>query len=236
MSQVSYDAITDYAARTATTMDDILRAFETTSTAITSANVADEGLDERNLAADTVTDGRVSVTYNGGLANAPNALGFLVINTKYLLNIGGGPTSFSSTNGGSGWFVGQDIGVLRAVFGCYWRYTYPAAAGGISPIITVSLQYRIDGAAGWTTVPSSSFPYQGYQDVWATFAGVQSSVSYWDQTMCYEFDIPYPTDGAQHVIDEVRVVMETSVLPAAPADFQVNDAFLHLERYVKAVS
>lgn len=235
MSQVIYDAIPDYAPRTATTMDAILQEFEDTSTDLTRANFADEGLDERNLAADTVTDGRVSVTYNGGLANAPNNAGFLVINTKYLLNIGAGPTSFSSTNSGNGWFVGQNIGVLRVVFGCYWRYTYPAAAGGISPIITVTLQYRIDGAAGWTDVPVSGFPYQGRQDVWETSTATQSSVTYWDQTMCYEFDIPYPADGAQHTINEVRVVMETTVLPAAPGDFQVNDAFLHFERYIEAV-
>lgn len=236
MSQVNYNAITDYAGRTAVDVNTIMTAFQTQSTNVTAANVADEGLDESSLGTACLTDGRVSVTYNSGPANAPDNAGFLVPNTKYLLNIGAGPTSFSSTNSGVGWFVGQNIGVLRAVFGCYWRYIWPAAAGGMSPRITVTLQYRIDGAVGWTDVPVSSFPYQAMQDVWATPAAAQSSTTYWDQCMCYEFDIPYPADGAQHTIDEVRVVMETTAIPAAPGDFQANDVFLHLERYIKAVS
>lgn len=235
MAQVTYSAITEYGARTATSMNAIFSAFQTQSANVTSPNVADEGLDETSLATACLTDGRQSVTYNGGLANAPNALGFLVINTDYLLNVGAGPTAFSHTNGGAGWYVGQNIGELRMSFGCYWRYTWPAAAGGTSPKITVKLQYRIDGAVGWTDVTYSGFPFQAKQDVWYDGAAYQSTV-YWDKAMAYEFDIPFPQDGAQHLINEVRVVMRTDVLPAVPADFQVNDAFLHIERYIKAVS
>lgn len=239
MSQVTYDAITDYAPRTATSMDDILQAFETASTALTRANFADEGLDERNLAADTITDGRVEITYNGGLANAPVNAGFLVINTAYGINIGGVPTSFSSTNGGAGWAVGQGIGSLRVVFGGYMRYAWPAGApaGTLSPTITVLLQYRWDGSAAWTDVPYSDFKYQGAIDVWyepglATYV----NVPYWYETMCYEFDIPFPLDGALHTINEVRVALKTDALPAAAADFQMNDLFFRAERSIKSVA
>lgn len=240
MSQVSYDAIPDYAARTATTMDDILRAFETTSTDLSRANFADEGLDERNLAADTVTDGRDEESYNGGLANAPVAAGFLVINTAYGINIGTGPTLFALDNGGSGWAVGQNVGSLRVVFGGYMRYSWPAGApaGTLSPTITVLLQYRYDGAAAWTDVPYSDFEYQGALDVWyePSGAGTYVNVPYWYETMCYEFDIPFPQDGALHTINEVRVALKTDTLIAAAADFQMNDLFFRAERSVKSVT
>lgn len=236
MSQVNYNAISDYAARTAVDVNSIMSAFQTQSTNLTSENVADEGLDESSLGTACLTDGRQSVSYTAGLADAPTALGFVAPATYYLVNIGAGPTSFSSTNGGAGWFIGQGIGSLRLTFGAYWRYTWPTASGNTSPIITVKLQYRIDGAAGWTDVTYSDFQFQAVQDVWyEAGVGTYWSTPYWYETMCYEFDIPVPQDGVQHTINEVRVVMASSAI-IAPADFQMNDVVLHAERYIKAVT
>ena len=216
MAQINYTTIDDNAVRSVTAPNTFYTAYNTASTAITGANFANEGLDERSIAANTVTDGRDAVFYDGvviaGVASA-GAYTTLVLGAK----------TFSLNNGGAGWTVGEDIGAVRIRFQASFFWTYTA-----TPQTSETLSFRIscqeDGGA--FTAIANSVRYFQSQDQQANgiFGG-----HYYDNFK-FGWVLPYTADGASHTLNAVRIEYQTS----AAVGFSFSRATLQAVRFIRA--
>lgn len=217
MAQVTYTGLTDGSVRSAAAYNALLTPFVTQSTNLGAANYRDEGFDAPALIDDCMTDGRREVEYNAGLANvvmtAHPTFATLVI----------GATTFSDTNAGAGWAVGQNVGRLRLKFGAMWDFI----ASNARLIVYFKVQYQIDGGA-FTDVPNSEWDYCARPQV----AYGPISRTDWYESMAYDWDIPYPSDGASHTINTVRI----QVADDAGNTFRFNNVYMRLKRYIKAVT
>jgi hypothetical protein len=202
MSTPTYTAPKDGDPRDATVVNGIFTNLTGISGAVDQTNFADEGLDERSMNANSVTDGRGVVTYAGGMA-AP------VIGSYPLWTIFNpdGATPHSLTNGGAGWTVGQNVGVVRVVFATEWKVTYGGASP--SPLLRFRFEYQVDGGV-ITAVPASIRQRQASTYI-ATAGvypgpGVLQVDAHWYDSIRYHFDIPFPLDNASHTLNMCRVM------------------------------
>lgn len=228
MSHVEYTGVTDTQARGAAAVNAIFQAFVTASSAVDYTNIADEGLDNRNVATGEVTDGRDSVEYTGG--GATPVLGDTAIPT-YLV-FAPAATSHILTNtpgGGTGWSVGENVGTVRCTFGAEWSRAH---TGATSPTLRFQLQYQIDSSGVWVDVPKSNRFFIGTAQIAVNTAGAILDANWYD-SFRYTFDIPFPLDGAAHTIDKIQVVAADSVAPHNTISFK--HTFFRAKRFIKAV-
>lgn len=216
MAHVTYNGITDNQSRNATTVNNIFAPFTTQSTNVGTANYADEGLDERAIAANALTDGRDSGTadYHAGIVA-------FVCGAYPIFNVlTPGGTAMSLTNGGVGWTVGQSIATLRAYFGTIFTCATP------TPALYFKMQYKIDGGA-YTDV-SAEWRIQGNDQVAYNGAAVNLVTKH--ETFAFDWDIPFARDGNPHTVNEVRMVV------SGGAGFSFNNTILRVKRYIKTAT
>lgn len=215
MAHVTFTDIDDAAVRSVTAPNTFLSSYQTQSTNVTAANLADEGLEERNLASGVATDGWARTEYDAGFTGAPiisAAFGTLTI----------GAVSFNLTSGG-GWTVGQGYGVVRVRFKTIFRYAYGATP---SQTLSIRLVYQEDGGAT-TVVPNSLRLHQGQQ----TVAAGPNNVANFEDNMKFAFLVPYTADGAAHTLNFVRVQIQTGA-----AGYYFSNTTFQAVRFVKAVA
>lgn len=217
MGRVSYTGITDGATRSAANMNALVTPFNTESSSLDSGNYRDEGMDTKVIADGAMTDGRDEVEFNAGLTN--------VVATAHpvFATLAIGASTFSMNNGGLGWTVGQNVGRVRVKFGTMWDYT----ANSLRHIVYFKLQYQIDAGA-FQDVPYSEWSYASTQQI----AYVAVNRTAWYESMAYDYDIPYPSDGASHTLNAVRVMLADS----AGNTYRFNNTYFRAKRYVKAVT
>lgn len=229
MSQPTYTGVKDADPRDAATVNAIFTALTGSSAALDASNFADEGLDERSMSSNTVTDGRDVATYAGGMA-APVVGAYPL----FVVFDPSGAAPHSLSNGpwpaaGAGWTVGQNIGVVRVEFATEWSFAYAAAT---SPILYFRFEYQIDGG-GWTAVPKSLRQRQGANRIGTKTAGAQNDGNWYD-SIRYAFDIPYPADGASHTINAVRIAVADSAGGLGGIAFDHSE--FRAKRYIRTVT
>lgn len=217
MAHITYTDIDDGATRSVAAFNTFLASYQTQSTAITGPNFAIEGLDGRSIQSGSATDGRRSVEYDGGTAGPYASMG-----AYSTLSIGGGPTTFSSTNGGVGWTVGEGIGILRVRFQTSFFYTYTASPQ-TSEELNIFLDYQQDGGA--FAAASQVFTFQSRDLVaYLTYTG------YYRDNLKFGVAVPYTEDGLSHTINELRIRFQTS----GATGFSFINTTMQIVRFVGA--
>ena len=221
MAHLTYTDIDDGATRSVAAPNTFLASYQTQSTNVTAENWLDEGLDERNCASSVATDGFDSVNYGGGMGGAATiyaAFGDLVI----------GATTFTLTNGGLGWTVGQGYGVVHVRFALQFEYLYGATP---SQTLSVKAMYGIDGGAA-TAVPYGLRTFNAQSAVaWNEAGGVAINVTRYRDNFKYAFLAPYIADGASHTLNYVKIQVQTGA-----AGYYFGNGRLQAHRLVRAVT
>lgn len=215
MAQITYTTIDDNAVRSVTAPNTFYSAYNTASTTLTGANFANEGLDERSIVSNAATDGWDSVEYDGGTVGPLASLG---VSIPLVL----GAVTFSLDNGGLGWVVGRDIGVVRVRFQTSFSYTY-AASPAESEILTLRLMTQYDGGAFSNVV--HRFRFQARDEMAYGVFGTE-----YNDNLKFGFAIPYAIDNASHTLNVARIEYETS----GAVGFSFSNTTFQAVRFVRA--
>lgn len=216
MAQINYTVIEDNAVRSVAAPNNFITAYNTASTTLTGPNFANEGLDERSLAANIVTDGRDDEVYDGatvaGIASA-GVYTTLVIGAK----------TFSLNNGGAGWTVGLGVGAVRIRFQASFFWTYTASPQ-TSETFSFRIGYQMDGAA-FTSIANSVRSFQSQDEQASGVFG-----NYYFENFKFGWIMPYTTDGASHTMNAVRIEYQTS----GAVGYSFSRATLQAVRFIRA--
>lgn len=217
MAVVSYVGLTDYAARSATTVNTMFSAFATQSTNINGINFRDEGLDEGSVSAGVATDGfcYVESVTRPGVPVTTAAYATLTLDSAIEL-----------TNTGAGWAIGPGVGAVRVRFSTEWSTLVFVA--NRSQTLYFHMVYQIDGGA-ITDVAKSVRAFWTNDIVGHNSLAVPYAVTASRDNFKYTMLISSP-DGAAHTLNLVRMeVFTNNVL------FTIGATTMTAMRLVKAV-
>lgn len=187
MAQIVYTGIKDYDARSAAGMNTILGKFETQSTNIDASNFRDEGLDERVLDENVVTDDYDITSYEAQPETFANTLAAKITFTSYPGTKNGVATSpcpIEIDNGGDGWTLRENE-TLRIRFGTEFRIAMPKGVGypdRETPELTFELFYT-NSVGTETPITGTYSMFVGSAYIWPIGPSPGTEVNFYNDSV-----------------------------------------------------
>lgn len=223
MARVTFDSYADYAPRSASVINTAWTAVQTQSTNVNAENVADGGLDQRNIASGAATDGRDKVSYDGWETFAV-AAAYPVWND---LTFTTGPTPISINNGGAGWAVGAGVGQVRLRFSAAFEFDEGARAFVDSPYVYWRLSF-VDNTGTITPAAITSRHNANTQVCGNTgVVAADGGLRYVRDTVAWAYLIP--NTGGRTSITSIKVQYALSVIN----NVRIGEVTLAALRFVK---
>lgn len=214
----------EYAARNATAINAVWSAFQTQSTNVDEENIADGGIDQRNIVAGTATDGYEIKSYSG--VDEVFTFGpWVAFPTYNDIVFTAGPVTMNLTNGGAGWAVGAGVGQVRVRFCANFQIDL----GGRVAVTTDTIRFRLRYTTNLGNVTPSLVQTQhvAYTEVAGAPVGAPSDLNFFRDAVSWVYLIPL--GGGVTSISDIRVQATTD----APTSLTIGRCSLSAVRFLK---